>query len=142
VSAVRVNTSRTVVGLVFDDVAQRLAELLERNADIPAPVASIVMAQCLLGAISRRPQRCCEVRVGIEARWRRRPQRRLEAVDHLDDALGHRRRALQQLGRVVDFSEQIPEPNGCRNHVTIIRQIYAKAEWPREPASSWHFAVR
>jgi hypothetical protein len=49
----------------FDDVTQCVAELLERNAHIPALLLSVVMAERLLRAKRRRPQCCHQIGVGL-----------------------------------------------------------------------------
>jgi len=106
------------VGLIVDDIAQCLAELLESDPNIPALLLDVVVAQRLLRPKCRGPQRCGQVRVG-------RAEHRFEAVDQPDDLLRNRLRPLQQLGRVIDVSEEIAQLHPCRSHVIIIRQIYA-----------------
>jgi hypothetical protein len=55
-----------VIRLIFGDVTQCMAELLERNANIPTPVLIVVVAERFLRAKRRRPQGGREIWVGHE----------------------------------------------------------------------------
>ena len=108
--------------------------------------ASAVIPRLVCRDVEAQIEFCCEALGAVEALRRPGPDGRaahamlkfgpamlmLEAVDQPANLVGHRRRALQQLGRFIDPTEQVTEVGGCRNHVTIIRHIYADVSWPAE----------